>query len=294
MIVIPAYNEREALPDVLAELARTLPELPVVVIDDGSEDGTADVASEWGVPCVRLPFNMGIGAALRAGFRYCAERGCQRAVQFDGDGQHRADQVPLLLAALDEGAHLVIGSRFASSRHRGNKIVNNDPASNSRRDDYSVEHPRHITSTIEPSADESTPGKPSADESTPGRSSANSGASDDYSVGRMRGAAMAMLRLGVRVLCGRRFSDTTSGFRAVAEPLLSAFASDYPVEYMESTEALVAACRAGYRVEEVAVQMQSRAAGTPSLGPVRLAYHYIRLLVALLSGSHRSLTPAPR
>ena len=248
MVVIPAFNEREALPAVLTDLAQTLPELSAVVIDDGSEDGTADMARALGAPCVRLPFNMGIGAALRAGFRYAAEHGCERAVQFDGDGQHRADQVPRLLAALDDGAHLVVGSRFAPAEETPGELPDIDHADNG----------------------------------------------DAYKVSLLRRSAMAMLRLGVRALCGRRFSDTTSGFRAVSEPLLSAFAADYPVEYMESTESLVAACRAGYNVAEVPVTMQPRSGGTPSAGPARLAYHYVRLLVSLASGSHRSLAPAPR
>lgn len=241
MVVVPAYNEQEALPGVLAELARTLPGLPVVVVDDGSEDATAQAARAAGVSCVRLAFNMGIGAALRAGFRYASEQGCDRAVQFDGDGQHRADQVPLLLAALDDGAHLAIGSRFLASR--------------------------------------------TAD---------GDGGAPTYRVGLLRGGAMSLLRLGVRLSCGGRFTDTTSGFRAVSEPLLSAFAADYPVEYMDSTEALVAARRAGYRVVEVPAAMQPRSGGKPSAGPTRLAYHYMRLLVALASGSHRSLTPVAR
>ena len=104
---------------------------------------------------------------------------------------------------------------------------------------------------------------------------------------------MAVLRLGVRVLCGRWFRDPTSGLRGVSEPLLSAFAADYPMEYMDSTEALVAACRAGYRVTEMPVQMSPRAGGTPSTGPVRLVYHYARLAVALVGGSRHRLPPAP-
>src|SRR5690554_442227 len=88
LVIIPAFNEEAALPAVLAELATTDPPLDVVVIDDGSEDATAAVAREAGATVVELPFNMGIGGALRTGFLYAVRHGYQRAVQFDGDGQH--------------------------------------------------------------------------------------------------------------------------------------------------------------------------------------------------------------
>lgn len=230
IVVIPAYNEEESLPAVLAQLRTQSPELDIVVVDDGSADATAAVARAAGVPCVALPFNLGIGGALRAGYRYAAENGYRRAVQFDADGQHRADQIPLLLAELDRGTDMAIGNRFAAG---------------------------------------------------------------GYAVGRGRGMAMGLLRFGVRVLTGRRFSDTSSGFRAVQQPLLGAFATEYPVEYMDSVETLVAACRAGYEVVEVPALMEERAGGVPSQRPLRLAYHYARLLVAL-AGSPRRTIPNRR
>lgn len=225
IVVIPAFNEQESLPGVLAELAEVVPALDVVVVDDGSADATAAVARRAGVPCVSLPFNLGIGGALRAGYRFAADQGYDRAVQFDADGQHRADQIEALLATLDDGADMACGSRFAAG---------------------------------------------------------------GYAVGRGRGMAMALLRLGVRVLTGQRFSDTSSGFRAVRQPLLGVFATEYPVEYMDSVETLVTACRAGYRVDEVPTSMRERAGGVPSQRPFRLAYHYARLLVALLGTPRRA------
>jgi glycosyltransferase involved in cell wall biosynthesis len=85
----------------------------VVVVDDGSTDATAAVGRAGGAVVLGLPFNLGIGAALRTGFVYAVREGYDRAVQFDGDGQHEADAVQLLLAALDDGADMAIGSRFA-------------------------------------------------------------------------------------------------------------------------------------------------------------------------------------
>lgn len=113
LFVIPAFNEEAALPKVLATLTRQHPDADVVVIDDGSRDATAHVAREGGAVVLGLPFNLGIGAALRTGFVYAVRNGYDRAVQFDGDGQHEADAVDSLLRALDDGANMAVGSRFA-------------------------------------------------------------------------------------------------------------------------------------------------------------------------------------
>lgn len=113
LFIIPAYNEEEALPGVLAELAAAYPDADVVVIDDGSADATAAVARDGGAVVLQLPYNLGIGGALRTGFRYAVRKGYQRGVQFDADGQHHPDEVPALLAGLDAGADMVVGSRFS-------------------------------------------------------------------------------------------------------------------------------------------------------------------------------------
>ena len=117
LIIIPAKDEEAALPSVLATLAVTVPELDVVVVDDGSTDATAEVARAAGATVLSLPFNLGIGGALRTGFRYAVREGYQRGVQFDADGQHDATQIAALLAALDDGADMVIGNRFGGQSH---------------------------------------------------------------------------------------------------------------------------------------------------------------------------------
>jgi glycosyltransferase involved in cell wall biosynthesis len=115
LILIPALNEEQSLPAVLEALRRDVPECDVLVIDDGSSDGTADVARRAGVLLARLPYNLGVGGAMRTGFRFAADAGYLRAVQFDADGQHDVAAIPRLLAALDGGNDLVIGSRFADA-----------------------------------------------------------------------------------------------------------------------------------------------------------------------------------
>src|SRR4029453_9371843 len=114
LVLTPGFNEEAALPAVLGEL-ETRADLDVVVVDDGSTDRTAAVASALGVPVLSLPFNLGIGGALRTGFLYAVRQGYARAVQFDGDGQHDPDEIDSLLQALDDGANMAVGSRFADA-----------------------------------------------------------------------------------------------------------------------------------------------------------------------------------
>jgi len=115
LVIVPAYDEEAALPAVLADLQQVVGDLDVLVVDDGSTDATAAVARRFGVVVVSLPFNLGIGSALRAGFRWAIRDGYDRAVQFDADGQHDAGEVGALLKALDDGCDLVVGSRFAET-----------------------------------------------------------------------------------------------------------------------------------------------------------------------------------
>lgn len=111
LFIIPAFNERDSLPSVVADLRASFPHAELAVVDDGSEDDTPEVAAGLSVTVLRLPFNLGIGATVQTGLIYAMRNDFDIAIQFDGDGQHRADQVPLLLAELSR-ADAVIGSRF--------------------------------------------------------------------------------------------------------------------------------------------------------------------------------------
>lgn len=112
LVVLPALNEQEAVGHVVKEVRAALPEAGVLVVDDGSSDHTGEVARTAGAQVLRLPFNVGVGGAMRAGFRYALAEGFDAVVQVDADGQHDPHEVPRLLAALDD-ADLVIGARFA-------------------------------------------------------------------------------------------------------------------------------------------------------------------------------------
>jgi glycosyltransferase involved in cell wall biosynthesis len=118
LAIVPAYNEADALPHVVRDLRSLALPLDIVVIDDGSKDATAAIARELGVAVVCLPFNLGIGGAHQTGFQYAVAWDYDIAVQFDGDGQHLAREIPTLLKPLAEGvADVVVGSRFAIKKH---------------------------------------------------------------------------------------------------------------------------------------------------------------------------------
>ncbi len=105
----------------------------------------------------------------------------------------------------------------------------------------------------------------------------------EYRVGPVRRGAMRVLRVAVNMLSPARFTDTSSGFRAFDAAILEFFAGSYPVEFMDSTESLVLAINEGFTVAEVPTRIRARTAGQPSNRHARLVYHYVRLLVVLLS-----------
>jgi glycosyltransferase involved in cell wall biosynthesis len=116
LVVVPAHNEEESLPRTLAEIRAKAPGVDVLVVDDGSRDGTARAAAAVGVPVVRHAVNLGVGGALQTGFRWAFEHGYDVSVQLDADGQHDPAYLPALLApVLDGRCDVSIGSRFVSA-----------------------------------------------------------------------------------------------------------------------------------------------------------------------------------
>ncbi len=116
LFIVPAYNEGGNLPGVIGDLRAHQPDADIVVVNDGSTDGTASIARFLGVFLLDLPYNLGIGGTVQTGLLFAAQEGYDIAIQFDGDGQHQADQVGKLLEVFrDRNCDVVIGSRFLGS-----------------------------------------------------------------------------------------------------------------------------------------------------------------------------------
>jgi glycosyltransferase involved in cell wall biosynthesis len=111
LVAIPALNEAATIGAVIAEVREAVPSAAVLVVDDGSTDGTAAAARAAGARVLTLPFNVGVGGAMRTAFLYAHDHGFDAVVQVDADGQHVASCIPTLVAALDD-ASVVVGSRF--------------------------------------------------------------------------------------------------------------------------------------------------------------------------------------
>lgn len=123
LVIMPAWNESEAIGSTIGEVFEYGPPCDVLVVDDGSRDNTAAVAKAAGATVLQLPFNMGVGGAMRTGFKYAKYHGYTQVIQVDADGQHDPRDIKAVLDGL-RNADIAIGARFAD------------------KGDYSVKGPR--------------------------------------------------------------------------------------------------------------------------------------------------------
>jgi glycosyltransferase involved in cell wall biosynthesis len=120
VVFLPAWNEEQNLPAVLDELGRELPDADLLVVDDGSSDGTAEIARDHGAEVLSFGENRGLRAAIAAGYTYAAERGYEFAGRVDADGQHPVAELRALLEAVRSGAcDVAVGSRYAAATGDG-------------------------------------------------------------------------------------------------------------------------------------------------------------------------------
>jgi glycosyltransferase involved in cell wall biosynthesis len=120
LVFIPAWNEEQSLPDVLQEIRREIPEADVLVVDDGSTDGTVYVAREFGAKVLSFGENRGLRAAIAAGYGYAAENGYALCGRVDADGQHPVAELRKLLELVRSGkADVAVGSRYATPGGNG-------------------------------------------------------------------------------------------------------------------------------------------------------------------------------
>ncbi len=113
LVIIPAFNEEGSIEHTMENLRKYAPDYDYLIINDSSEDDTLRICRKNKYHYLNLPVNLGIGGAVQTGYRYAYYQGYDLAVQFDGDGQHRAEYLPVMKEKLlQEGADMVIGSRF--------------------------------------------------------------------------------------------------------------------------------------------------------------------------------------
>jgi len=112
LIIVPAWNEARNVGNTVREIRAACPAYDVAVVDDGSADDTARVAREAGATVLALPFNLGVGGAMRTGFTYAQRLGYTQAIQVDADGQHNPADIDRVLAGL-RSADISIGARFS-------------------------------------------------------------------------------------------------------------------------------------------------------------------------------------
>lgn len=114
LIIIPAYNEEESIVNTVKTLTQVNNKVDYIVINDGSVDKTKEVCELNNINYIDLPNNLGIGGAVQTGYKYALLNNYDIAIQFDGDGQHDANYISNLIKEIENGANMVIGSRFIS------------------------------------------------------------------------------------------------------------------------------------------------------------------------------------
>ncbi len=115
LVLIPAFNEEGAIGQVIGEVKAAVPGARTLVVDDCSQDATRDRAAQAGAEVLSLPYHLGLGGCVQAGYKLAYELGYDYVIRVDGDGQHDPANIPAMLAALREsGCEMVIGSRYVN------------------------------------------------------------------------------------------------------------------------------------------------------------------------------------
>lgn len=217
LIAIPAYNEEECIEGTIAELRSKAPQYDFVVINDGSTDDTGSILKRLNCKVITMPINCGLTVGFQTAVRYAVDNGYDYLIQFDADGQHKPEYLPVLVdEAHKTSSDIVIGSRFITEKK-------------------------------------------------------------DTS---MRMAGSRLISFLIKLMCGQRIADPTSGFRLFSKPVLEEFYSDKSLNPEPETIALL--IKRGYSVSEVQVSMRERQGGESYLNPVKSVQYMVRVVLSLL------------
>ncbi len=124
LVIIPAYNEEGSIEQVIADIAKSAPEADILVVNDHSADRTRQIIDSLGISQIFLPCNLGYGRAIQIGCGWAIDNGYQRAIFFDGDGQHPASEILPMMEKLQRGeGDMIVASRYMESDSRGVSIA---------------------------------------------------------------------------------------------------------------------------------------------------------------------------
>lgn len=221
IVIVPAYNEEKSIRQVLFGIKHAEPDMDIIVINDGSQDLTGQVARATGLATViDMPVNVGIGAAMQTGYLYACRNGYEVAVQLDGDGQHDPAELHKIVDPIRAGSlDCCIGSRFLQKT--------------------------------------------------------------SYRSGLSRRIGIKFFSWMIHWMIGKKYTDPTSGFRAVNRRIIERFATSYPEDYPE-VEAIVLLERHQFRIREVSVLMHARQAGQSSITWFKSLYYMLKVSLAIL------------
>ena len=224
LIIVPAYNEEEAIEGTIEKLNKLRDNrkgIDICVINDGSRDRTAEIVRAFPeVILIDLPTNLGIGGAVQTGYKYAYEFGYDVAVQFDADGQHNADDLATIVnPVLDGECDMCIGSRFVEkTAYRGSSL---------------------------------------------------------------RRFGIYYFQSLIQVLTGQKFTDATSGYRAMNKRVIALFAYNYPRDYPEP-EVIIYLHRKKMKVVEKTVNMHARQGGVSSITPFKSLYYMFKVTLSII------------
>lgn len=218
LAVIPAFNEEECLANTVASLKAACPDVDYLVVNDGSSDNTWAKVINNGLCGVSMPINTGLASGFKCGMKYAERNGYDAVVQYDADGQHLPEYIPVMAQKLEkEDATIVIASRF-------------------------------LDGSVKPSG--------------------------------ARGAGSRLITFLIKLICGVRITDPTSGMRMYNRAMITTFAHEF--DYAPEPDMLARVALKGGKLVEIQATMQERQGGESYLKLGNVIRYMSRTCLAIL------------